>query len=845
MSSRRRSIRFRITTLLLVAFAALTPLWVFAVYLTVPDVIALDQAQARNVDIGVPIDALDTALSDERKATAVYLANPDAGTAALRKARAATDKAAATFRGPGVDSVHRIGTDPMTVQTNDILGRMNQLARERSAIDAGEIGTEPALSYYGGIIEHGLRLLNTLTSLPDSRAQSQGEALSRLTRSRLVLEEMDARASAAIAAGTMTGAQRYRLSVAIGAVSGSYDTALPNLPPGTVTAYRKLVHGNAMATLSGLERRLIDTQPGHHITVTADEWNAAIAAIEPKVHALELQTATALGDAAKPIATTLLIRASVATLFGLAGVVALIVVSLRIGRNLIREITRVRNRMDETATTGLPEMVQRLRAGETVDVERVAAQGAGLRLRTRELDDLGGAFARVHRVAVHSADGEARLRQGVSEVFVNLSRRNQSLLHRQLKLLDELERKSSNPEQLSSLFSLDHLATRMRRHAESLIILSGGAPGRGWSHPVPVLDVVRSAVTEIEDYPRVTVYPLPAEQIVGSAVADVIHLLAELVENAALYSPADAPVQVRGIRAAHGLVVEIEDAGVSMSDQTLTDLNRQLADPPEFDLTDASQLGLFVVGRLAARRGIRVSLRPSPYGGTSAVVLLPESVLHKSDQVTGGDGAATSRAPELPFAPPPNGFPGTPPAVPGNGKATASGRHAADTPDPGTAEQPQPSTNGGPTEPPTTEPATTEPVKAEPARTEPARFGPGRAGPVRAEAAGIDPLAVAAGSRLASDLPSLGVPPLPQNPLPMSPHAGRPTLPRRTRQANIAPQLRGDPSDASWPAAHEKRTRTPEEARAMMSAIQQGWAGKRPDIDHRSAGGAQENPQND
>ena len=222
---------------------------------------------------------------------------------------------------------------------------------------------------------------------------------------------------------------------------------------------------------------------------------------------------------------------------------------------------------------------------------------------------------------------EAKLRRGLNDVFRSLARRSQSLLHRQLTLLDQMERRATDPEALDDLFRLDHLTTRMRRHAEGLVILAGAPPSRAWSSPVRMVDVMRGAIAEVEDYARVSVATRSQAALAGSAVADVIHLLAELIENATTLSPPYTSVRVSGDTVANGFAIEVEDRGLGMSPQRLAELNERLASPPEFNPSDSEQLGLFVVGQLAKRHGIRVTLKASPYGGTSAVVLIPQHLM--------------------------------------------------------------------------------------------------------------------------------------------------------------------------------------------------------------------------
>ena len=223
-------------------------------------------------------------------------------------------------------------------------------------------------------------------------------------------------------------------------------------------------------------------------------------------------------------------------------------------------------------------------------------------------------------------------------MFVNLARRSQVLLHKQLTLLDTMERRTEDTDELADLFRLDHLTTRMRRHAEGLVILSGAAPSRQWRRPVRLMDVVRASVAEVEDYERVEVRRLPRVAVIGPAVSDLTHLVAELLENATLFSPPHTNVHVVGERVANGFALEIHDRGLGMTAEALLDANLRLAETPEFELSDTDRLGLFVVSRLAQRQHVRVSLQPSPYGGTTAVVLIPDALLTDDAPDTNGIG---------------------------------------------------------------------------------------------------------------------------------------------------------------------------------------------------------------
>jgi signal transduction histidine kinase len=315
----------------------------------------------------------------------------------------------------------------------------------------------------------------------------------------------------------------------------------------------------------------------------------------------------------------------VVTGIGLAIIIAAVVMMGLFARRLARDITDLESTARHLAEEEMPELVERLRRGEQGVVPEEIAQQP--RTKTAEVARADAAIASLQHTAALAAAGEARLRNGIGQVFVSLARRNQSLLQRQLRLIDALEQKASDPATLADLFPLDHLTTRMRRHAEGLIILSGAAPGRSWSEPVPVIDVIRGAVAEVEDYKRVTVLTMAEDAVAGLAAADMIHLLAELIENATLSSPSGTRVEVRAERVANGFAIEIDDRGLGIEAGQLQTINQQLAEPPDFDLANADQLGLFVVGKLAARHGVRVALRPSPYGGTTAVVLMPNSIV--------------------------------------------------------------------------------------------------------------------------------------------------------------------------------------------------------------------------
>jgi len=451
------------------------------------------------------------------------------------------------------------------------------------------------------------------------------------------------------------------------------------------------------------------------------------------------------------------------------------------------------------ANERLPRLVERLRGGEDVDVQAESPpMKAG---RITEIANVAQAFSTVQRTAVEAAVGQASLRKGVNQVFVNLSLRNQSLLHRQLGMLDTMERATSDPALLGDLFGLDHLTTRMRRYAESLLILAGATPGRGWRDPVPVVDVLQAAVAEVEDYVRVDVITESADAVAGTAVNDVIHLFAELVENATAFSPPNTRVTISGSVVGHGFAVEIEDRGLGIAPDAMAAINEQLAMPPEFDLASSDQLGLFVTGNLAARHGIRVTLRMSPYRGTTAIVLLPWEIIvpeHEADAWfrPGGIGVLSTAATNRERRP----------------ALGMTGRHRLEPPP---EDQPGRSASS--------------PAQAQPGlpMAVAAAWAIGSAEPEVGGSIGVSWSTGVAGS--APGRPTNGT-------------AGGGTylgLPRRVRQASLAPQLRGPlgaelaTSVLHSPEAAESSARSPEQASSRLSALQDGWMrGRLDDLDN-------------
>ncbi|UKY52879.1 sensor histidine kinase [Streptomyces inhibens] len=312
-------------------------------------------------------------------------------------------------------------------------------------------------------------------------------------------------------------------------------------------------------------------------------------------------------------------------------VAALIVAFLVAGmmaRRMSRNMRALRTAAFGIAEQRLPMLVDQL---SRTDPGRVDTRVTPIPISTTdEIGEVARAFDQVHREAVRLAAEQALLRGNVNAIFTNLSSRNQGLIERQLELITDLENNEADPDQLESLFRLDHLATRMRRNGENLLILAGEEPGRRWNQPVPLVDVLRAAISEVESYERIDLTGVPESEIHGTAVTDLVHLLSELLENATTFSSPQTKVRVAATRLPDGRVmIEIHDKGIGLTPEDFTDINHKLANPPSVDAAISQRMGLFVVGRLADRHGIRVQLRPSgEQAGTTSLVMLPEAITH-------------------------------------------------------------------------------------------------------------------------------------------------------------------------------------------------------------------------
>jgi signal transduction histidine kinase len=624
MGLRHRSIRLRVGILILVPVLCLIALYGFAASITLGN--ALTQAHAKSLrdQLLTPLTAFQAQLDRERHLAVLTLAIPNSTklAAELSMQENATQQALSAFESttasPGVlDNSTPAEHQAITTLTSDA----RSLSAIRTDVDAGAITIPEAINDYSGMISQGYTILDGAMA-EQTNVPIVTQALNVITLDEVAqtaLEEGDLLAGD-VARNAFPGADRTLFAQLVAQRRTELGGVVPLLDPYYLGLLDKYVTPADNAAMTNIENAVIATswRGGPPPAIVAGQ--GALQTYSTAIDGAIAPAAVTLENQAQHNANVVFAQLLFAAGFGLLGTIASILLSFFIGRSLVRQLRSLRESALELANERLPDVIRQLRDGQAVDVSDYEAPETETK---DEIEQVQQAFNNVQRTALQSAVDEARLRRGISDVFRNLAGRSQSLLHRQLTLLDGMERRATEPDELEDLFRIDHLTTRMRRHAEGLIILSGDAPARGWRQPVPLIDVLRAAVAEVEDYTRIRVLSRTRSAVAGHAVADVIHLIAELAENATVFSPPNTPVRIQGDVVGKGFAIEIEDRGLGISPERLLEVNNNLANPPQFDLSDSDRLGLFITGQLAHRHGISVTLQPSVYGGTTAIVLIP------------------------------------------------------------------------------------------------------------------------------------------------------------------------------------------------------------------------------
>ncbi|MET9226513.1 nitrate- and nitrite sensing domain-containing protein [Lentzea sp. NPDC003310] len=644
-----RTIRSRLAGVVVVPSVVLLVMWaVFSSYTL------FDGFYMRSVAAGVKgatipsVEAL-AGLQKERQMTLEVLGGAEGvDKAGLKRQQGVTDEAVSKMRDAFAELSENAPQDTVD-RINALNSVLDELPKQRSGVDAGSANPQAVYDYYNGLLDSGVGLLGRQARLvPDSEASQANVQAVTIFQTSDWLSRAATIGSRGLMNGGFTAPERVEFARLTGAYHSSLDATIPFALEQPRLQYDELRGSTEYRSLLDLEGKLVNGESG----VTDAQWRGVASPVHDNLVGLAVTQARNATDLGLDKADSRVAAVLIGSLIALLAVVVGIVLALRISNRLVSKalVTRLASLREDTlrlAQERLPHIVARLRGGEQVDVHRDMPP---LDYGNDEIGQVADAFNAAQYTAVAAAVKETQAREGVNRVFLDIAHRNQGLVHRQIKILDKLEREEEHPERLDSLFQLDHLATRARRNAENLIILAGEQPGRQWRKPVRLSDVIRSAVAETEQYVRVRVNPVPDRALVGVAVADTIHLLAELVDNATAFSSPRSEVIVHSSAAPHGLVVEIEDHGLGMTQEERLQANAKLSNPPDFEtmaFRGESRLGLFVVARLAARRGIKVELRDSPYGGTVALCVLPPAIVAPHNDA--GDITETTQMPVRSF----------------------------------------------------------------------------------------------------------------------------------------------------------------------------------------------------
>jgi len=823
----------------------------------------------RLAELGRQVTALVHELQTERDLSGAYTVsgNQDIGKA-LREQQSRANAAADAYR-EAEEPLHDDLGDSLRGKFDAVRAGLDDLAALRESARSSSLTARAIAAEYSRIID-GLLDVNADIAEPsgDEDLTQSVRSFNDLSRAKEVTSQVRGILYALAFQENFEFGGFQDLSGLLAQQQAAFDEFQADANDEQRGLFADVVQGQAVLTVDRIEANTIRRQSGDEID--PEQWLAASTTNMELLRSVESQLLEGVVDQSGQLSSSAQRDAlRNALLIALILGIALLALSL-VARSMAQPLQQLRVGAIDIAQHRLPDAVQRLRTTERGDLD-VQVEPIGIRSKD-EIGQVAQAVDDIQQVAVRLATEQAGLRRSIGDMFTNLARRSQTLIDRQLELIDDLERNETDPETLEHMFRLDHLATRMRRNAEDLIVLSGADPGRHWVQPMTMVDVVRAAAAEVEEYQRVELLPLADLEVAGHVAVDVIHLLAELVENATAFSPPNTKVQIAGQAVPHGYVIEIEDRGLGMSDEELIQANERLANPPEIDFALSRVLGLYVVGRLGQRHGIKVQLRHSWYGGVTALTLLPHGLLvwPKVPQVVVAEPAAAAGVVEgRAQLPPPERLaePAPAPSAPSRDhtpifEAARSDWFVAEPPEPpphrlhrgptpdgdgdgiGRGGRPMsrpagpPPPPSGPSVPPSEEPAyrpgpvpptnlPPAPPPVPPAAEEPAPYRPE---PARA-ADEQPPLyrAERARRREAPPVPPAGEPPTSQHaagaPPPAPDPAARVTqagLPRRVPRANLAPGMISTQQAEAEPTPGPASGRSPDEVRSMLSSYRTG-----------------------
>jgi signal transduction histidine kinase len=575
-------------------------------------------------ELGRQVTALVHELHAERDLSVAFTAsgNEDVGKA-MREQQPRVDQAVAAYQEAEAPLYDDLG-ERLQGRFDEVRAGLDDLAALRQSAQSSSLTARAIAVEYSRIIDQLLDVnAEIATPAGDEDLAQSVRSFNDLSRAQEVTSQVRGVLYALAFQKSFEFGGFQEFSGLAAQQQAAFDQFQANANDAQRGLFADTVQGQAVLQVDRLQQEVTRSQSGENLD--PEQWLAASTTELELLHNVENQLLEDVIGQSGELSSSAqrdALRNAVAIAIVLAiALLALLVVA----RSMAQPLQQLRARAIDIAQHRLPDAVQRLRTTETGDLD-VAVEPIGIDSRD-EIGQVAQAVDDIQEVAVRLATEQAALRRSIGDMFTNMARRSQTLIDRQIELLDDLERDETDPDTLGALFRLDHLATRMRRNAEDLIVLSGADPGRHWVQQMTMVDVVRAAAAEVEEYQRVELLPLADLEVAGHVAVDVIHLLAELIENATSFSPPNTKVQVAGQAVPHGYVIEIEDRGLGMSDEELIQANERLANPPEIDFALSRVLGLYVVGRLGQRHGIKVQLRHSWYGGVTALTLLPHSLL--------------------------------------------------------------------------------------------------------------------------------------------------------------------------------------------------------------------------
>ncbi|MET7452950.1 nitrate- and nitrite sensing domain-containing protein [Streptomyces sp. NPDC005574] len=790
-SGRQLSLRTVLLVLALVPIVTLVALWATGSAQLYTDWRRQQDRNDVSTQAARPVLGAFFSLQEERRLSGAALADPAAYQKQLREQRVRTDAVvkaveelpAGGWKAPGDirEGVADLGQD------------LRRLADYRAGVDERTASQQQTFDRYTALVDRHLEVFNTLSNVGLAGIDHLARPAIDEDWGLEMISREDALFTRASVTGRLSGTDRGRLAGWIGSQQFVYDSkVVPLLPADQAKLFRELMTGGAWQKKTEVEEAVLAGSASGSDTdafpaALGRDWRGSVRQVTAGLQERNTAYARTLTAATDDKLDATRTRLVVTSVLSAVAVILVAVVTVLFTRLLRRRISALRAAALDL-TTRLPDVVRRMRAGESVDPD---AELPVIHHGGDELGQLGQALNLARHTVLDTTVAQVGQFHGFEKLLQRIARRTQLLIGLQMKKLSELERRHEDPEVLEGLFDLDHLTARLRRYEENLVILGGGQPQRRWRKPVLLLDVLRSAQSEVQDYRRVQIEVESRVWLSERAVGLVIHVLAELMENAVGFSRPPTPVEVYAARVGRGLAVEIEDRGVGMPAEQYESINRLMAEPPRMDVMSRAEdvrLGLYVVARLAQGLGIHVELRPSAFGGTRVVVLIPdELVVDIAEQAANGPAEAVASWPPSPEHAVPSPRPG-PDArlmtLPVHGPGPAVGHGTGPAPGHGDGTAPAPGPAPGHGNGRATGHAAEHRTSGGPAT------GPGYGVPVAGPSTGANPWP---GARTGPPHPH-GVPGLPGQA-----HAGAPgdagpgvvrPLPKRVRQASLVDELR-------------------------------------------------------